>query len=65
MRTIKLPCEGLFKEKGSKFYAYAFPLETAFQLKDFFRNRKRESSKGSSFLLCASTEGGRRGLFSY
>lgn len=25
-RTIEAPCEGLFKDRGSKFYAFAFPI---------------------------------------
>jgi uncharacterized YigZ family protein len=31
--TISSPCEGLYKEKGSKFLAFAFPVSTKEQVK--------------------------------
>jgi len=27
-KTLKAPCEGLYKEKGSKFFAHAFPVQS-------------------------------------
>mgnify|MGYP001252831468 CR=1 FL=1 len=33
-RTIAAPAEGVFKDKGSKFIAYAFPLRTEQEAKD-------------------------------
>lgn len=39
-RTIDKPTEGLFKDKGSKFIAYAFPFRDEEQLKDFISTIK-------------------------
>jgi uncharacterized YigZ family protein len=33
-KTIKHPVEGLYKEKGSKFQAYAYPVQTEEEIKD-------------------------------
>jgi len=33
-KTIKAKSEGLFKDKGSKFLSYAFPVETEEEIKD-------------------------------
>ncbi len=32
--TISFPCEGLFKERNSKFYYFAFPVDTEDQIKE-------------------------------
>lgn len=32
-KTLATPCEGLYKEKGSKFLAFAFPVSTEDQIK--------------------------------
>lgn len=32
--TISFPCEGLFKERNSKFYFFAFPVDTEDQIKE-------------------------------
>lgn len=31
--TLKAPCEGFYKEKGSKFYAHAFPVKNEEEIK--------------------------------
>lgn len=40
--TIAQPCEGLFKDKGSKFLAYAYPVETEDEIKEHIQNLKKE-----------------------
>ena len=40
--TIAHPCEGLFKDKGSKFLAYAYPVETEDEIKEHIQNLKKE-----------------------
>lgn len=39
--TIASPCEGLYKEKGSKFLAFAFPVSTKSQVKEIIDNLKK------------------------
>ena len=34
-KTIKAPAEGLFKDRGSKFLAYAYPIESEEEVKEF------------------------------
>jgi len=41
-KTITQPCEGLFKEKGSKFFAFAYPIHTATQAKPLIENLRKE-----------------------
>ncbi len=41
-KTIIAPAEGLFKDKGSKFIAYAFPVETEEEVKDYLQIVKKE-----------------------
>ncbi|RKD90133.1 IMPACT family protein [Mangrovibacterium diazotrophicum] len=40
--TIAQACEGLFKDKGSKFLAYAYPVETEDEIKEHIQNLKKE-----------------------
>lgn len=40
--TIGAPAEGLFKEKGSKFMAYAFPVSDEQQIKEITSRLKKE-----------------------
>lgn len=40
--TIGAPAEGLYKEKGSKFIAYAFPVSNEQQIKDIASRLKKE-----------------------
>lgn len=40
--TIKEPAEGLFKDKGSKFFAYAFPVKNEEQIKQHLSSLKKE-----------------------
>lgn len=40
--TIEAPAEGLFKDKGSKFFAYAYPVETEEQIKEKIAILKKE-----------------------
>jgi len=39
-KTIKLPAEGIFKEKGSKFIAYLYPISSDAEIKDIIANLK-------------------------
>lgn len=41
-KTIKAKSEGLFKDKGSKFIAYAFPVETEEEIKELLIQVKKE-----------------------
>ena len=41
-KTIKAPAEGLYKEKGSKFLAYAFPVSNEQQIKEITTRLKKE-----------------------
>lgn len=40
--TISSPCEGLYKEKGSKFLAFAFPISTKEQVKPIVDDFKKK-----------------------
>jgi uncharacterized YigZ family protein len=40
--TIQKPTEGLFKDKGSKFFAYAFPIITEEEVKQHIINLKKQ-----------------------
>ena len=41
-KTIESPSEGLYKEKGSKFIAYAFPVSNELQVKEITAKLKKE-----------------------
>lgn len=41
-KTIKEKSEGLFKDKGSKFFAWAFPVETEEEIKEILNQVKKE-----------------------
>jgi uncharacterized YigZ family protein len=41
-RTIKGPSEGLYKEKGSKFLAFAFPVRTLDEVKSHLERLRKE-----------------------
>ena len=41
-KTIGVPSEGLYKEKGSKFIAYAFPVSNEIQIKEITARLKKE-----------------------
>jgi uncharacterized YigZ family protein len=41
-KTIKAKSEGLFKDKGSKFLSYAFPVETEEEIKEILIQIKKE-----------------------
>jgi len=41
-RTIAAPAVGLFKDKGSKFLAFAFPVENEAEIKEHIQNLKKE-----------------------
>jgi uncharacterized YigZ family protein len=40
--TLKAPCEGIFKDKGSKFLAFAFPVENEEEIKQLVQSLKKE-----------------------
>lgn len=44
-KTIKTPSEGLFKDRGSKFLAYAYPIEHENEVKPLVENLKKEHFK--------------------
>ena len=41
-KTISIPSKGLYKEKGSKFIANAFPVTTEDEIKDHLSNLKKQ-----------------------
>ena len=41
-KTIESPTEGLFKDKGSKFIAYAYPVFTEDEIKEHLQRIKKE-----------------------
>ena len=41
-RTISKPCEGLFKDKGSKFIAYAWPVTSENEIREIVQTIKKE-----------------------
>ncbi len=40
--TISSPSEALYKDKGSKFYAFAYPVQTLEQIKDILAEKRKE-----------------------
>ncbi|WP_064196937.1 MULTISPECIES: YigZ family protein [Emticicia] len=44
-KTIKSPVEGLFKDRGSKFLAYAYPIEHENEVKPIIENLRKEHFK--------------------
>jgi uncharacterized YigZ family protein len=40
-RTIKAPAEGEYRERGSKFFAFAYPCSSEEELKDYIGNLKK------------------------
>ena len=48
-KTIKSPSEGLFKDKGSKFFAFAYPFEDENELKKYIEPLRKEHFKAVHF----------------
>ena len=48
-KTIKLPSEGLFKDKGSKFLAFAYPFENEIEVKSLIEPLRKEHFKAVHF----------------
>jgi uncharacterized YigZ family protein len=48
-RTISAASEGVFKDKGSKFIAYAYPIRTDEELKTILQNLRSEHPKARHF----------------
>ncbi|HRO42633.1 MAG TPA: YigZ family protein [Flavipsychrobacter sp.] len=44
-RTITQPTTGDFRDRGSKFFAFAYPVNNAEQVKDFLKALKKEHAK--------------------
>ncbi len=44
-RTIENPSEGIFRDRGSKFLAYAYPIQAENDIKDIIANLKSEHPK--------------------
>jgi uncharacterized YigZ family protein len=47
--TLKAPAEGFFMEKGSKFYAYCFPVLTEAEVQLLLEKTKKEHPKARHF----------------
>jgi uncharacterized YigZ family protein len=48
-KTIKLPSEGLFRDRGSKFLAFAYPFEDESEVKNIIEPLKKEHFKAVHF----------------
>ena len=48
-RTIKLPSEGLFKDKGSKFLAFTYPFENEIEVKTLIESLRKKHFKAVHF----------------
>lgn len=48
-KTISTPVEGLFKDKGSKFFAFAYPLKNENEVKSHLIKLKAEHAKAVHF----------------
>lgn len=48
-KTIKSPSEGLFKDKGSKFLAFAFPFKNESEVKNIIEPLRKEHFKAVHF----------------
>ncbi len=48
-QTISKPSEGLFKDRGSKFFGYALPMTDEAELKDFIEKLKKEHHNARHF----------------
>ena len=54
-KTIITPSEEtLFKEKGSKFFGYAYPVLSEEDVKERYRRASKKAPFSASFLLCLS-----------
>lgn len=47
--TVNQPAQGLFKDKGSKFIGYIFPIQSAEDVKEILTKLKTEHSKARHF----------------
>jgi uncharacterized YigZ family protein len=45
--TIQKPCEGIFRDRGSKFLAYAYPIKTDQDIKEIISDLKKEHPKAN------------------
>lgn len=41
-KSISAPCEGIYKDKGSKFLAFAYPVESEAEIKEIISQIKKE-----------------------
>ncbi|TKC09488.1 IMPACT family protein [Pedobacter frigoris] len=48
-KTINAPSEGIFRDKGSKFIAYAYPITTDEEIKSILQNLRAEHAKARHF----------------
>jgi uncharacterized YigZ family protein len=48
-RTISGPCEGVFRDKGSKFIGYAYPIDLEAEIKDVLAGLRTEHPKARHF----------------
>jgi putative IMPACT (imprinted ancient) family translation regulator len=56
-KTIKSPSEGLFKDKGSKFLAFAYPFTQESELKNIIEPLRKEHFKAVLFLCLSPLSG--------
>ncbi len=46
-RTIEKPCEGVFRDRGSKFLAFAYPIATDNKIKEIINDLKAQHPKAN------------------
>ena len=45
--TIEKPCDGIFRDRGSKFMAYAYPIKSEQDIKEILASLKKEHPKAN------------------
>ena len=50
-KTIKTSSEGIFKDKGSKFIAFAYPFENESEIKNIIEPLRKEHFKAVHFVM--------------
>jgi uncharacterized YigZ family protein len=48
-KTIEKPAEGIFRDKGSKFIAYAYPIKSEIEVKNLVTQLRNEHTKARHF----------------
>lgn len=57
-KTIEKPCEGIYKDRGSKFLAFAFPVQSEQQVKDILKDLRKQyyDARHHCYAYCLGAE---------